>query len=173
MSERYNEGEEIRFQVVQFEGGLPVSFVQDLVVALMDVYVRLGRIWPEMATRWHAEGKYGGSDWRYTNSLGETYNTIFEIAEYFGHGLNLIPGLQEKFGQKQDTDHCPVCQHFRKRNPEFKDCWYCREDFGETEELKSYRESCRESFRESPWPRDAQRIIDLIWCNIQQASDGG
>jgi len=140
MNKRINVAKEVGFQVDKLETGQRIASVKDLVVALVDVYVRLGRIWPEMATRWYAEGLLGGGDWKYVTLLGEMYNELGEMAEYFDTGLDMIPELLEKFGQKQNSEHCPVCRYFRQVTPDFRDCWYCHEGFGETEELESYRE---------------------------------
>jgi hypothetical protein len=120
------ETKEIRFGVDELETGNRIASVQDLVVALIDVYVRLGRIWPEMATRWYAEGQLDSGEWKYVTLLGEMYNELGEIAEYFDTGLDLIPELLTKFGQRQDSEHCPVCRYFREVTSESKDCWYCR-----------------------------------------------
>jgi len=141
MNGKIMKEKEVRIQVSELETGQRLASVQDLVVALVDVYVRLGRIWPEMATRWYAEGLLGGGDWKYVTLLGEIYNELGEIAEYFDTGLDLIPDLLEKYGEEQESEHCPVCRYFRQVTPGIKDCWYCHEGFGETDELASYRET--------------------------------
>ena len=143
MSKKAKEGsKEIRSRVHEHDEEEIPAFVQDLVVALADVCARLGRIWPEVAVRWSELKNIGGHElvWDWEELLYSFYIDIREFAEYFDTGANLLPSLLEQLNQKQDSEHCPVCQHASKRNPKFGNCWYCREGFIETKGLNHYLE---------------------------------
>lgn len=118
------------------------AFVQDLVVALVDVCARLGRIWPEVDVRWSELKNIGGREleWDWESLLYHFYIDIRRFAEYFDTGVNSFPNLLEKLNQKQDSEHCPVCQHARKSNPKSGNCWYCREGFIEKKGVEHYLE---------------------------------
>ncbi len=132
----------IRLQVHEPDEKETSAFVQDLVVALGDVCARLGRIWPEVDVRWSMLKNIGGREleWDWESMLYYFYIDIRKFAEYFDTGANILPSLLEKLNQKQDSEHCPVCQHASKRNPKSRICWYCREGFIETKGLKYYLE---------------------------------
>jgi len=143
MSKKANEvSKEIRSQVHEPAEREISAFVQDLVVALADVCARLGRLFPEVHVRWSELKNIGGHELEcyWEELLYGFYIDIRKFAEYFDTGANLLPSLLEKLNQKQDSEHCPVCQHASKRNPKFGNCWYCREGFIETKGYNHYLE---------------------------------
>jgi hypothetical protein len=141
MSKKAKEvGKEIKLQVHEPNERETSAFVQDLLVALADICARLGRIAPEVYVRWSELKNIGDPEgiWDWDEFLYLLIMDLSKMAKAFDTGANLFPRLLEKLNQKQDSEHCPVCQHSSKRNPKFGNCWYCREGFIETKGYDHY-----------------------------------
>jgi hypothetical protein len=133
-------GKVIRLQVHEPDAKEISAFVQDLVVALADVCARLGRIAPEVYGRWSKLKKIGDPEdiWNWDEFLFLCILDLSQMAKDFDPSSNLFPSLLKKLNQKQDSEHCPVCQHASKRNAKFENCWYCREGVIETKGYDQY-----------------------------------
>jgi hypothetical protein len=103
--------------------------VGDLVTAMTDVVIRLGRIWPELERRLK-EGNYCGNDWAAVDCLGKAYNEIGKLCDFYRKECH--EKLVEEYLKGKLPNHCIVCEGDGKVTPaDTRPCFYCRLGFGE------------------------------------------